>query len=181
MQSEIPIKILLADDDIDDRFFFEKAVKSIPIVTQLITVSNGEELMHYLHTNLMNLPDVLFLDLSMPRKTGFECLLEMNEDENLPNCFFCIIGKNGTGKTKFISQLAIKLTDNNEQGEFQPSRPIFSKIIASSFSYFDKFKFPKISTMQTLSINHKQLRWLLSGFDFNRINDETKIEFNDYF
>ena len=44
-----------------------------------------------------------------------------------------------------------------------------------------KFKFPKITTAQTLSINSKQLRWLLSGFDFTRINDKTKLEFDDYF
>ena len=31
----------------------------------------------------MDLPDVLFLDLSMPRKTGFECLIEIKEDKKL--------------------------------------------------------------------------------------------------
>jgi len=44
-----------------------------------------------------------------------------------------------------------------------------------------KFKFPKITTTQALSINSKQLRWLLSGFDFTRINNKTKLEFDDYF
>jgi predicted ATPase len=66
-----------------------------------------------------------------------------NEDSDLENYFFCIIGKNGTGKTKILSQLANKLTDNTEDGDFIPKRPVFSKIITSSFSYFDKFKFPK--------------------------------------
>jgi predicted ATPase len=66
-----------------------------------------------------------------------------NANDNLPNRFFCIIGKNGTGKTKIISQLANKLTDISEDGEFGGERPAFSKIIAASFSYFDKFKFPK--------------------------------------
>ena len=44
-----------------------------------------------------------------------------------------------------------------------------------------KFKFPKISAMRTLSISHKQLRWLLSGFDFARIDNKTAIRFDDYF
>lgn len=44
-----------------------------------------------------------------------------------------------------------------------------------------KFQFPKISSTQTLSINNKQLRWLLSGFDFARIDDKSKLEFDDYF
>ena len=78
-----PLTILLADDDIDDRHLFAEALKEIPIATQLSTVTNGEELMNYLLKKPMNLPDILFLDLSMPRKTGFECLYEIKNDENL--------------------------------------------------------------------------------------------------
>ena len=80
---EIILNILLADDDLDDRFFFDKALKEIPVSTKLITVNNGEQLMNYLYENLQNLPDILFLDLSMPRKTGFECLSEIKENNNL--------------------------------------------------------------------------------------------------
>lgn len=65
---------------------------------------------------------------------------EFNLKRELPNRFFCIIGKNGTGKTKFISQLANKLSDDNAEGSFRNQRPKFSKVIAASFSYFDKFR-----------------------------------------
>jgi CheY-like chemotaxis protein len=78
-----PLQILLADDDIDDRFFFDKALQEIPIETALVTVYNGEQLMNYLGENTENLPDLLFLDLSMPRKTGFECLSEIKENIKL--------------------------------------------------------------------------------------------------
>jgi len=79
-QQYAPLHILLADDDIDDRLFFDKALKEIPIATELVTVYNGEQLMVYLGENSENLPDLLFLDLSMPRKTGFECLSEIKEN-----------------------------------------------------------------------------------------------------
>lgn len=82
-QQQIPLNILLADDDADDRSFFENALKEIPIDTQLTTVNDGEELMNYLFKNSEQLPEVLFLDLSMPRKGGFECLTEMKEDLKL--------------------------------------------------------------------------------------------------
>jgi len=82
-QETSPLNILLADDDMDDRFFFDKALKEIPIASQLITVNNGEQLMAYLIEHSGQLPDVLFLDLSMPRKTGFECLSEIKENEKL--------------------------------------------------------------------------------------------------
>jgi CheY-like chemotaxis protein len=72
-----PFKILLADDDKDDSLFFENALKEGLMPTQLKMVNDGEQLMEYLSENAENLPDILFLDLNMPRKNGFECLAEI--------------------------------------------------------------------------------------------------------
>jgi CheY-like chemotaxis protein len=77
------LNILLADDDTDDRFFFEQALKEIPIANHLTSVHDGDQLMNNLFANSEHLPDVLFLDLSMPRKTGFECLSEIKEHKIL--------------------------------------------------------------------------------------------------
>ena len=82
-QEHAPLNILLADDDTDDCFFFDKALKEIPIATHLTTVHDGEQLMNYLFENFEHLPNVLFLDLSMPRKTGFECLIDIKENKKL--------------------------------------------------------------------------------------------------
>jgi CheY-like chemotaxis protein len=73
-RDKCPVHILLADDDVDDRYFFDKALGELSIKTVLTTVSNGEQLIDFLHSNSGRLPDVLFLDLNMPRKNGFECL-----------------------------------------------------------------------------------------------------------
>src|SRR5688500_7807458 len=77
------IHVLLADDDSDDRYFFEKVLTELPIATHLITVEDGEELVAYLSENSGKLPDVLFLDLNMPRKNGLECLSEIKQNEKL--------------------------------------------------------------------------------------------------
>lgn len=82
-QQRPPLNILLADDDADDRAFFQKALKELPIDSLLTTVNDGEELMNYFSENPEQLPDVLFLDLSMPRKGGFECLTEMKDNIKL--------------------------------------------------------------------------------------------------
>ena len=79
----IPINVLLADDDIDDRYFFDKVLKSLPVRTELATVEDGEKLMSYLAENSEKLPDILFLDLNMPKKNGSECLVEIKQDERL--------------------------------------------------------------------------------------------------
>jgi len=81
----IPINVLLADDDIDDRYFFDKVLKSLPVRADLATVEDGEELMIYLAENSEKLPDILFLDLNMPKKNGSECLAEIKQDEKLKN------------------------------------------------------------------------------------------------
>jgi CheY-like chemotaxis protein len=73
--------ILLADDDADDRFFFKKALDELPDKYRFAEVHDGERLMTYLENNADNLPDVLFLDLNMPRKNGIECLVEIKENK----------------------------------------------------------------------------------------------------
>ena len=81
--TDTAINILLADDDVDDRYFFDKVLKSLPVRTDLATVEDGEELMIYLVENSEKLPDILFLDLNMPKKNGSECLVEIKQDERL--------------------------------------------------------------------------------------------------
>ncbi len=77
------LNILLADDDIDDCNFFKEALEALPITTELRTVHDGDELLKYLAENATHLPHVLFLDINMPRKNGFECLAEIKHDEKL--------------------------------------------------------------------------------------------------
>jgi len=77
------LNILLADDDLDDCIFFKDAVLELLPSTNLTTVNDGEQLMNLLINEKTELPHVLFLDLNMPRKNGFECLSEIKANEKL--------------------------------------------------------------------------------------------------
>ena len=68
-----PIHIILADDDPDDVLLFREALEEIHLPLLLTIVSDGEQLITLLK-ELQPLPDILFLDLNMPKKNGFDCL-----------------------------------------------------------------------------------------------------------
>lgn len=73
--------LLLADDDMDDCMLFEDALKELPVSASLFAVYDGVQWMNYLMTQLHDLPDLIFPDLNIPRKSGFECLSEIKLNE----------------------------------------------------------------------------------------------------
>ena len=77
------LNVLLADDDMDDCIFFKEALTELIISTDLTTIHDGEQLMQLLTNKAKELPQILFLDLNMPRKNGFECLSEIRQNKKL--------------------------------------------------------------------------------------------------
>ena len=89
------LQILLADDDEDDRLFFKEALEDIKIKSVVTMVNDGIELMDYLtHPNNLR-PDVVFLDLNMPRKDGIQCLEEIRNNKELKDLTVAIYSTSG--------------------------------------------------------------------------------------
>jgi len=135
-----PIKILLADDDTDDRFFFDKALKEVETLTHLKTVHDGEQLMGYLSANLENLPDVLFLDLSMPRKTGFECLSEIRENKMFNGIYIVMFSTSYTKDTIYEQGMIKTLYEIGAQDYIRKPNDLdqLKKAIASALDRMKK-------------------------------------------
>ena len=76
--------IILVDDDSDDRELFTEALSFIHPLAEIQTKRDGEELMEYL-SNISRIPDVIFLDLNMPRKNGKACLQEIRANKQFEN------------------------------------------------------------------------------------------------
>ena len=74
--------IIVADDDSDDRELFEEAATFADPGISITLAHDGEELMDQL-LNRSLLPDMIFLDLNMPRKNGKECLTEIRAIDRL--------------------------------------------------------------------------------------------------
>lgn len=76
MKSQPKRKILLAEDDSDDAFFFFDFLHNRADVDLLPSVSNGVEVIDFLNNVASDdeLPDVIVLDQNMPKLSGRETL-----------------------------------------------------------------------------------------------------------
>jgi CheY-like chemotaxis protein len=83
------LTILVADDDADDRLFMEQALRQTGYEHDIQFVEDGEDLLAYLrhegHYTAQNAPwpNLLMLDLNMPRVNGFQALERIKEDPAL--------------------------------------------------------------------------------------------------
>ena len=82
-------KILMADDDVDDIQLTKDCFEDINLPITLAEVSDGQHLIDLLKgaalstNSLHELPQLILLDLNMPRKSGLEALKEIKEDAHL--------------------------------------------------------------------------------------------------
>ncbi len=70
--------ILITDDDADDRYLIEQAVKETGLIYNLLEAQHGEDMMKLL--NDMDAPYCIFLDINMPGKNGLSYLADLRSD-----------------------------------------------------------------------------------------------------
>ena len=87
------ITILMADDDEEDCFLAKEALSASGQEAVLLTVEDGVELMEFLSVNPR--PDIILLDLNMPRKDGREVLTEIRADASLSGIPVVILSTSG--------------------------------------------------------------------------------------
>jgi CheY-like chemotaxis protein len=94
--------ILLAEDGEDDVFFFKRALERRNIKNPLHVVSDGEEMMQYLagrgkfgDRKAYPWPDLIFLDIKMPKRTGLEVLDWLRNKSGLPYVPVIVLSSSG--------------------------------------------------------------------------------------
>jgi len=81
--SEIPLSIMLVEDDEVDIMNVKRAFKKNNITNPIMVARNGLEALDMLTKPGIALPKVIILDINMPRMNGIELLKEIRKDENL--------------------------------------------------------------------------------------------------
>ncbi|HVD99055.1 MAG TPA: response regulator [Cytophagaceae bacterium] len=130
-----PIQILLADDDPDDRLFFKDAFEEIKIKTNVQTVNDGVQLMEYLTKEGVTLPQVLFLDLNMPRKTGMDCLKEIKRIDKLKDIAIAIYSTSSSEEDieeTFVSGANVYI---KKPSDFNALKKILSEVVTTNLQY----------------------------------------------
>ncbi len=74
---------LIVDDDIDDQELFIEAVSEVDKSINCLAVSSCEEALHVLIDRSESLPDLIFLDLNLPRINGKQCLAAIKKESRL--------------------------------------------------------------------------------------------------
>jgi CheY-like chemotaxis protein len=132
-----PFRILLADDDEADRLLFIEAFEEMKINTKVQTVNNGAELMEYLNRAGTVLPEIIFLDLNMPRKNGFECLKEIRANKNFNEISICIYSTSAAERdieATFIAGANVYISKPND---FNILKQVLEKAVMSAHVYHE--------------------------------------------
>lgn len=72
----------IVDDDSDDVGLFMEAVNKVDPTIECFSAPDGHEALRKLDA-AQEIPDIIFLDLNMPRMNGKQCLAEIKKNEKL--------------------------------------------------------------------------------------------------
>ena len=127
--------IIIADDDEDDRLFFEDAFDELKINTKVSTFKDGLELMNYLNQEDSILPKILFLDLNMPKKSGIECLTEIKKVDRLKDIAIVIYSTSASEEdieNTFVLGANVYIKKPND---FKKLKKVLSNVVTMNWQY----------------------------------------------
>jgi CheY-like chemotaxis protein len=104
-QKTQPVKILLVEDDSIDVKAFQRAMAKLKINNPVTIARDGVEGWEFLQscvtTNRENTPNLVILDINMPRMNGLELLTKIRADKNLNHLIIFVLTTSNDEKDKF--------------------------------------------------------------------------------
>lgn len=129
------ILITLADDDEDDRMFFTDAFDELKINTVVNTVNDGVQLMDFLNNPESVLPNIIFLDLNMPIKSGIDCLKEIKQNDRFKDIAIAIYSTSSSDEdveNTFILGANIYI---KKPSDFNTLKKVLNEVVTLNWQY----------------------------------------------
>ncbi|SDB46063.1 Response regulator receiver domain-containing protein [Flavobacteriaceae bacterium MAR_2010_188] len=130
------LRIILVDDDEDDRILFSKAIDELKINTDLLMFEDGYELLDHLNDD-PNLPSIIFLDLNMPIINGMDCLREIRSNQKYSDISIAIYStsssENDIDQT-FIHGANVYI---NKPYNYNKLKDTIDKVLKINWQYFN--------------------------------------------
>ena len=129
------INIILADDDRDDRLFFTDAFDELGMNTKVNTYNDGVELMDFLNSEDAIMPNVLFLDLNMPKKSGIECLNEIKANSKMSEIAIAIYSTSASEEDieeTFVLGANIYI---KKPSDFKALKKVLAEVVSINWQY----------------------------------------------
>lgn len=129
------VEILLVDDDQDDRSIFSDALSELKIESNLNMLEDGRELVNYLEDTKNKRPDIIFLDLNMPYKSGVECLKEIRLIEKFRDLSVAIYSTSNSEKDMedtFINGANIYIRKPND---FTQLKKVLTEVLSINWQF----------------------------------------------
>jgi two-component system response regulator len=157
---DLPI-ILLVDDDPDDRLLMQEALEEANLKCTFRTAENGEDLMDYLRNegpyegkNLTEYPQLIILDLNMPRMDGREALRHLKSSPGLKQIPVVVLS---TSKSDQDIQITYDLGCSSYMTK-PDSFPDLVKRVQVIFEYWFKASQLPSSAEITISVNKESYK-----------------------
>lgn len=127
--------IILAADDENERMFFRDAFNELKIKTKVNTFKDGAELMDYLNQEEIQIPELIFLDLNMPKKNGLECLHEIKSNPKFADSSIAIYSTSSSEEhieETFIGGANIYI---KKPKDFNDLKKVLSEVVTINWQY----------------------------------------------
>jgi CheY-like chemotaxis protein len=129
------MKIALVDDDHEDRAIFEEAFEMVESKNSLRSFSSAEEFFEFITRKEASVPDLIFLDLNMPKINGIEMLKMIKNDVRLKNVSVAIYS---TSSSQDNIETTLSLGANiyiTKPVSFQALKAIISKVMKINWRF----------------------------------------------
>ena len=129
------MKIALVDDDHEDRTLFEEAFDLVESENSLSLFSSADEFFACIQNKETQVPDLIFLDLNMPKINGIEMLKMIRDNERLRDVSVAIYS---TSSSQDNIETTLSLGANiyiTKPVSFQALKAIISKVMKINWNF----------------------------------------------